>query len=505
MKFSIFLACLLAVLTPALGRRIVGGSESVPHSRPYQVALYDDPSGGYQYCGGTLIHQRWVVSAGHCKTSSDVFVGLGYHDKYNHGAAGLQLIRGTWFRHPLFHSGTLDNDIALIQLDSHANVVSPNIAPIRIANKRPVKGKNLLVSGWGTTSMVGPSSDTLREVVVKVQTRTACRDAHKPALITDNMFCAAAKGKDSCQGDDGGPIVSGYGDGTHDPGTTLEGITSWGNGCADSRYPSVYIAVGHYCDWIAHTTGDAVTCQTPALGRLIVGGKESKPNSRPYQVAIYDSKDADHQFCGGTLVHKRWVVSAGHCAGGTVYVGLGYHDKYDHTLSGQQLIKGTWYRHPGYTTYFDNDIALIKLSSDADLSSTKIETISITKSPPSAGKNLLVSGWGDLQSGGYSSRVLREVEVQADSMATCRKAYGSSAITDNMFCASASGKDACQNDSGGPIVSNYGASSHNPGTTLEGIVSWGEGCAKPGYPGVYAIVSNYCDWMAQTTGGAVKC
>ncbi|XP_022090490.1 trypsin-2-like [Acanthaster planci] len=248
-----------------------------------------------------------------------------------------------------------------------------------------------------------------------------------------------------------------------------------------------------------------LTVLTPALSKLIVGGKESKPNSRPYQVALYDSKSANWQFCGGTLVNERWVVSAGHCAGGTVYVGLGYHDKYDNTQTGQQLIKGTWYRHPGYNSYLDNDISLIKLSSDADLSSPKIETISITKSPPAAGKNLLVSGWGALQSGGYSSRNLMEVAVQADSMATCRNAYGSSAITDNMFCASASGKDACQGDSGGPIVSNYGASSHKPGTILEGIVSWGYGCAYPGYPGVYTTVGNYCDWMAQTSGGDISC
>ncbi|XP_022090308.1 trypsin alpha-3-like isoform X1 [Acanthaster planci] len=260
MKFFIRLACLVAVLTPALGRRIVGGSESVPHSRPYQVALYTDPSGSYQYCGGTLVHQRWVVSAGHCRMRPHTYVGLGYHDKYNHSVAGQQLLKGRWFRHPNFHSGTFDNDIALIKLGKNADLSSSKIATIAIANKQPAAQTKLLVSGWGTISLGGSSSDALREVVVKVQTLTHCRKAHDPVIVTDNMFCAAAKGKDSCQGDDGGPIVSGYGDGTHDPGTTLEGITSWGNGCAISRYPSVYIAVGNYCDWIKTVTNNAVQC-----------------------------------------------------------------------------------------------------------------------------------------------------------------------------------------------------------------------------------------------------
>ena len=92
---------------------------------------------------------------------------------------------------------------------------------------------------------------------------------------------------------------------------------------------------------------------------------------------------------------------------------------------------------------------------------------------------------GTLSSGGSSLPTnLQKVDVPIVSRATCRSNYGTSAITDNMFCAglTAGGKDSCQGDSGGPIV--------NTSTrVLIGLVSWGEGCAAAGKPGVYTRVA----------------
>merc|ERR1712183_366659 len=112
-----------------------------------------------------------------------------------------------------------------------------------------------------------------------------------------------------------------------------------------------------------------------------------------------------------------------------------------------------------------------------------------------------VTGWGTTSSGGPTSNVLLEVDVQAISNSDCNAPYGG--ITDNMLCAQDAsgngGSDACQGDSGGPLVS-CGADG-NCGTTpgqnyeLIGVVSFGIGCAEKDFPGVYARTTAALDWI----------
>ncbi|KAI4458490.1 polyserase-related [Holotrichia oblita] len=86
---------------------------------------------------------------------------------------------------------------------------------------------------------------------------------------------------------------------------------------------------------------------------------------------------------------------------------------------------------------------------------------------------------------------LRAVEVPIVEQAECKKRYRSHPITDRMICAGyldIGGKDACQNDSGGPMVVDG---------VLVGVVSWGSGCADKNYPGVYANVANLRDWIKE--------
>ena len=87
--------------------------------------------------------------------------------------------------------------------------------------------------------------------------------------------------------------------------------------------------------------------------------------------------------------------------------------------------------------------------------------------------------------------LLLQVSVQVFSDEECGLAYGASAISDSMMCAGMEegGKDSCQGDSGGPLMCG--------GVPLElsGIVSWGYGCAEPGFPGVYTQTSYFVDWI----------
>ena len=104
----------------------------------------------------------------------------------------------------------------------------------------------------------------------------------------------------------------------------------------------------------------------------------------------------------------------------------------------------------------------------------------------------LVTGWGRLKSGGQLPNILQEVNVTTMTNQQCRrKKYSHSEITDYMICAGDVGRDSCQGDSGGPLS----VLGQDDRYSQIGIVSWGEGCAKPGYPGVYTRLTSLLDWV----------
>ena len=147
--------------------------------------------------------------------------------------------------------------------------------------------------------------------------------------------------------------------------------------------------------------------------------------------------------------------------------------------------------HDDYDAWtITNDICLLHLEEEADLSNPNIGTIPL---PPAdqdipEGTMCTVSGWGTTSEGGSLARVLMKVEVPVVSDEDCRDAYGQSDITDSMICAGLpeGGRDWCQGDSGGPLTC---------GLYLDGIASWGYGCAEPGFPGVYTQTSYFVDWI----------
>lgn len=93
--------------------------------------------------------------------------------------------------------------------------------------------------------------------------------------------------------------------------------------------------------------------------------------------------------------------------------------------------------------------------------------------------------------GGHTpSAVLRKVSIPIVSRAKCQAIYGTSSITNDMICAAVDegGKDSCQGDSGGPLIDASNG-------VLIGVVSWGYQCARAGYPGAYARVGYFVDWI----------
>jgi hypothetical protein len=241
----------------------------------------------------------------------------------------------------------------------------------------------------------------------------------------------------------------------------------------------------------------------PADGRApeIVGGNDADPGDYPWQASIQYPKG--FHSCGGSLIDSEWILTAAHCVTdtdpGSYQVVLGEHNQNVNEGTEQTFTVVSVISHPNYNSNTsDNDMALLKLGSPANIISGQVETVALnTEEEIPNGTPSTVTGWGDTSEGGSPASILQEVSVPVVSNQVCNEAYGGD-ITLNMLCAGyqEGGKDACQGDSGGPLVSSDGSN----GWVQTGVVSWGNGCAQPDFYGVYARVSKYISWVEEHTG-----
>ncbi|XP_018587706.2 trypsin-1-like isoform X1 [Scleropages formosus] len=237
MKSLIFILLLGVAL--AEDDKIVGGYECPKHSVPYQVSL----NSGYHFCGGSLVNENWVVSAAHCYKSL-IEVRLGEHNIQQTENTEQVISSSSVIRYPYYDSWTIDNDIMLIKLSKPAAFDS-YVQPVALPEGCAAAGTMCMVSGWGNTMSSTADSNKLQCLEIPILSQKECENAY-PGMITSSMFCAGylEGGKDSCQGDSGGPVVC---DGV------LQGVVSWGYGCAEKDHPGVYAKVCEFTQWLKDT------------------------------------------------------------------------------------------------------------------------------------------------------------------------------------------------------------------------------------------------------------
>ncbi len=292
----------------------------------------------------------------------------------------------------------------------------------------------------------------------------------------------------------------------------------------------------------------------------IVGGIPAKEGAWPWQVRLFRSEADRTGFCGGTLIAPQWVLTAAHCLNGIKPQAVGYGSIHLNELETAAVERV--FIHPNYgapplpldgdidTTEASGstkaaislaasgnaselrpgpttDIGLIKLTKAIEVKETiPIATPELDSQPNKTGAKVTLTGWGATFDFKHKKQMLalfehfdatalgsvmtsphvavpqelQEAEVAVFNWQVCRQVYAglnkkNFVVDETELCAGLSGvvRDSCHGDSGGPAM----VESSN-GYVLLGVVSWGYQCGNPGYPGVYARVASFHDWIEAT-------
>ena len=237
---------------------VVNGTD-VPDLRyPWMAAVYFRVGFGNSFsqgCGGSLISDRWVVSAAHCFVDS--------RTGRQRGADEVALLLGTpalvpsdgivsrvsrVIVHPNYSPAANLNDIALLELPD-AIPLEP-IALSSTANPVPDDGEIATVAGWGATSENGGGSFQLQETDLPIVSTNNCRSLYGSIINGPAHLCAGGQRTDACFGDSGGPLMVARGN-----QLVQAGVVSFGFGCARPGLPAVYTRASTYFDWISDNVG----------------------------------------------------------------------------------------------------------------------------------------------------------------------------------------------------------------------------------------------------------
>lgn len=248
------------------------------------------------------------------------------------------------------------------------------------------------------------------------------------------------------------------------------------------------------CSVVVATVAIAVVGLQPvtasAAPNPIVGGTRAAQGEFPFMVRL-------SMGCGGALYAKDIVLTAAHCVNGSgnntsITATAGVVDL--QSTSAIKVRSTKVLQAPGYNGT-GKDWALIKLARPINLPTLKIATTTAYNQG-----TFTVAGWGANREGGSQQRYLLKADVPFVSDTACRSAYGSSFVAGEEICAgylSTGGVDTCQGDSGGPMFRR-----DNAGAWVQvGITSYGQGCARPNYPGVYTEVSTFASAIASAAAG----
>jgi secreted trypsin-like serine protease len=240
--------------------RIIQGKPTTIEEQPWQAALVaaeipTNPEA--QFCGASIIGQRWLITAAHCvdegTVPSQVAILVGTASLTKAGRR-VSLEPDGIIIHADWNADTNENDVALLKVAADLG----GTAIRGFGTKDVLKdGQDVTITGWGALAFnARTGSNDLMAVTVPAVSNVRCnKPASYDGKVKSTMFCAgrAAGGPDSCQGDSGGPATTGTAS-----GRKLAGIVSWGDGCGFPNKYGVYTRVSAFASWVAQKTAGAV-------------------------------------------------------------------------------------------------------------------------------------------------------------------------------------------------------------------------------------------------------
>uniref|UniRef100_A0A8D8RCZ6 Venom serine protease 34 n=1 Tax=Cacopsylla melanoneura TaxID=428564 RepID=A0A8D8RCZ6_9HEMI len=251
----------------------------------------------------------------------------------------------------------------------------------------------------------------------------------------------------------------------------------------------------------ASKSGNACECGKKfQMHNRIVNGHQTGVNEYPFVAALVIMPQ-NMVFCGASILGKRWLLTAAHCKESRVtskntIALVGDHDLTTEAESDvtQRLKIKDFYVHEEYNTRTaKNDMALVELDEDI-VFSDKVMPICLPYhliGHNLVGLNVTVLGWGTTSFGGPTSKVLMETTLQVKAISECREVFRD--VWDKQLCTYGKNTDACQADSGGPLVYWDAAKKR---WFLLGLISYGRGCAED-VPAVNTLVPcrTYLNWI----------
>ncbi|XP_044258983.1 serine protease snake-like [Tribolium madens] len=247
-------------------KRIVGGVVSGRKEFPHMAFL------GYEtednevikwLCGGTIISDRFILTAAHCFVTSlrngltlkYVKIGVTNVNETDHKQE-LNVLQT--IAHPDYKPPAKYNDIGLVKLEKPIELNS-YARPACLYTEKSISVEKGIATGWGFTSFAsGSLSDQLNKVELVFVSNEFCNMTYKDLIsrnlrrgVVDDIQLCAGSGKDekdTCQGDAGGPLQIYHEGDDISCMYDIVGITSFGKACGLG--PGIYTRVSHYIKWI---------------------------------------------------------------------------------------------------------------------------------------------------------------------------------------------------------------------------------------------------------------